>query len=136
MNLPRTDDTMMAEINITPFTDVLLVLLIIFMILAAMLQLPGFQKSLPSCGTHCKQSPHMALTKKIELFITQGGRMYVDTQPVNDISVYPILAVVAGAQKHPRLNITADGKARYGLVIRALDAAKAAGIDDVTLVSQ
>ena len=41
------DDEVMAEINITPFTDVLLVLLIIFMILAALITPPGFQKQLP-----------------------------------------------------------------------------------------
>ena len=41
------DDEVMAEINITPFTDVLLVLLIIFMILAALVTPPGFQKNLP-----------------------------------------------------------------------------------------
>ena len=38
----------MAEINITPFTDVLLVLLIIFMILAALVTPPGFEKELPN----------------------------------------------------------------------------------------
>jgi biopolymer transport protein TolR len=42
------DDNVMAEINITPFTDVLLVLLIIFMILAALVTPPGFQKDLPN----------------------------------------------------------------------------------------
>ena len=42
------DDEVMAEINITPFTDVLLVLLIIFMILAALVTPPGFQKNCPT----------------------------------------------------------------------------------------
>ena len=45
------DDEVMAEINITPFTDVLLVLLIIFMILAALVTPPGFQKQLPDKST-------------------------------------------------------------------------------------
>jgi biopolymer transport protein ExbD len=44
------DDGVMAEINITPFTDVLLVLLIIFMILAALVAPPGFEKQLPNPG--------------------------------------------------------------------------------------
>ncbi|HEX3466954.1 MAG TPA: biopolymer transporter ExbD, partial [Candidatus Elarobacter sp.] len=43
----QQDDAVMAEINITPFTDVLLVLLIIFMILAALVAPPGFEKQLP-----------------------------------------------------------------------------------------
>jgi len=44
----RGDEEVMAEINITPFTDVLLVLLIIFMILAALVAPPGFEKELPN----------------------------------------------------------------------------------------
>ncbi|MBD5656625.1 MAG: biopolymer transporter ExbD, partial [Candidatus Eremiobacteraeota bacterium] len=44
----QSDNDVMAEINITPFTDVLLVLLIIFMILAALVTPPGFQKELPN----------------------------------------------------------------------------------------
>ena len=47
----QQDDEVMAEINITPFTDVLLVLLIIFMILAALITPPGFQKELPNNTT-------------------------------------------------------------------------------------
>ena len=53
------DDEVMAEINITPFTDVLLVLLIIFMILAALVTPPGFQKNLPD-----KSDNSPAATKK------------------------------------------------------------------------
>ena len=44
----QQDQEVMAEINITPFTDVLLVLLIIFMILAALVAPPGFEKELPN----------------------------------------------------------------------------------------
>lgn len=45
--LPHKEPEFMTEINITPFTDVLLVLLIIFMILAALATPPGFQKRFP-----------------------------------------------------------------------------------------
>ena len=44
----QQESEVMAEINITPFTDVLLVLLIIFMILAALVAPPGFEKELPN----------------------------------------------------------------------------------------
>ena len=43
----QNEDEVMSTINITPFTDVLLVLLIIFMILAALVAPPGFEKQLP-----------------------------------------------------------------------------------------
>ena len=134
MNMIRIDDTTMAEINITPFTDVLLVLLVIFMILAAMVVPPGFQKSLPGCSP-CNDHPAPPVTP-LELVITRAGRMMLGTQPVDERTIYRALAAVSAGAKHPRLSIVADEKSRYRLVVRALDAAKAARIDDVTLVTQ
>lgn len=135
MNVIRIDDTMMAEINITPFTDVLLVLLIIFMILAALVVPPGFQKTLPNCGG-CNRPHPAAVLPKIDITITQAGRMFVGAQAVDARSIYGVLARASVGTRHPRLSIIADGKAHYGLVLRALDAAKVARIDDVTLVTQ
>ena len=135
MDMIRVDDTTMAEINITPFTDVLLVLLVIFMILAAMVVPPGFQKSLPNCGG-CNRPQPRAVIVRLDLVITRAGRMMLGTQPVDERTIYAALAAASAGRKHPRLSIVADGKSRYGLVVRALDAAKAAQIDDVTLVTQ
>ena len=134
MDMIRIDDTTMAEINITPFTDVLLVLLVIFMILAAVVVPPGFQKSMPDCGGCIR--PHPPVTARLDLVITRAGRMFLGTQPVDERTIYAALAAASGARKHPRLSIIADGKSHYRFVVRALDAAKAAKIDDVTLVTQ
>ena len=134
MNMIRVDDTTMAEINITPFTDVLLVLLVIFMILAAMVVPPGFQKSLPDC--RCLTKHPAAVVKRIDLVITRAGRMFLGTQPVDERTIYGALSAASSAPKHPHLSIIADGKSHYRFVVRALDAAKAARIDDVTLVTQ
>ena len=52
----KQDEEVMAEINITPFTDVLLVLLIIFMILAALVAPPGFEKELPNKNSNSQSN--------------------------------------------------------------------------------
>src|SRR5476649_2617329 len=69
-------DEVMAEINITPFTDVLLVLLIIFMLLAAMMTPPGFQKSLADSG---KAPPHPVIPpKSISVLVNARGVIFID----------------------------------------------------------
>src|SRR5579875_1487359 len=101
-------DEVMAEINITPFTDVLLVLLIIFMILAALITPPGFQKQLPNKSTH---------------------------SPTNEEKRKSIEVDVAKRRGKLHVSIIADAKAPYGLIIRILDAARQASLEDVGFVT-
>lgn len=134
MKYAKAEDAVMAEINITPFTDVLLVLLIIFMILAALITPPGFEKSLQnSCGL-CSAPSHRS--QKIEITITKNGRIFVGAQVADVRTVYGALAAAVRGEKKPSASIIADMKAPYGLIIRTLDAAKEANISDVSFVSQ
>jgi biopolymer transport protein ExbD len=125
----------MSEINITPFTDVLLVLLIIFMILASLMVPPGFQRAM-GCTQACPGKPDRPALTRIELFITRAGKFFIGTTPADQRSIYAELAKTANERHVPRLSIIADARAPYGLVIRALDAAKAANISDVSFVTQ
>ena len=128
------DDEVMAEINITPFTDVLLVLLIIFMILAALITPPGFQKQLPN-----KSNPNQVNNddkrKTIEVDVNNRGIIFVDGKRSNAQSIYNDMADVATRRGHLHVSIVADAKAPYGLIIRILDASKLAGLDDVGFVT-
>ncbi|GAC1652827.1 MAG: ExbD/TolR family protein [Vulcanimicrobiaceae bacterium] len=128
----RSEAEVMAEINITPFTDVLLVLLIIFMILAAMVAPPGFQKAWDNCN--CTSPVPKRVVPRIKLLISAHGAFFVGATPADAHTIYHVLATIARPQS--KLSIIADAKAPYGLVIRALDAAKEAGIGDVSFVSQ
>lgn len=131
----RSEAAVMSEINITPFTDVLLVLLIIFMILAALVTPPGFQRAL-GCTARCGGPADTIAPPKIEIYITRAGKMLIGAQPVDSRTIYTALATAAGMQRKPRLSIIADSHAPYGFVIRTLDAAKAANISDVSFVTQ
>ncbi|MDP9018207.1 MAG: biopolymer transporter ExbD [Candidatus Eremiobacteraeota bacterium] len=133
----RSEAAVMSEINITPFTDVLLVLLIIFMILAALVTPPGFQRQVSCATVSCGNTrPAKNPPLKIQLSITRAGKIFVGSQLVDTRSIYGVLQHAASAQKVPRLAILADTKSPYGLVIRALDAAKAANISDVSFVTE
>ena len=131
----QQDSDVMAEINITPFTDVLLVLLIIFMILAALVTPPGFEKELPNNNNSNTPQNH---TKHddIEVDVNNVGVIFVDGQKTDVTGIYRAMYEVAQKKPHKHVNILADAKAPYGTIIRILDAAKEAQLEDVGFVTQ
>jgi len=123
----------MAEINITPFTDVLLVLLIIFMILAALVAPPGFEKELPN------KNPNTSTATKnkndIEVDVNNKGVIFVDGTKTDESGIYRIMYDASKKKPNHHVAIVADAKAPYGVIIRILDAAKNAGLQDVGFVT-
>lgn len=128
----------MAEINITPFTDVLLVLLIIFMILAALVAPPGFQRQFGCNATDCGSRNVTPPPKRVEVTVTPNGEILIAGRATDARRVYADLRAAvftrAGARPRP-ISVEADVKAPYGTVLRVLDAAKADGDPDVTFVT-
>jgi biopolymer transport protein ExbD len=123
----------MAEINITPFTDVLLVLLIIFMILAALVAPPGFEKELPNKNPN--SSSQNKQKNDIEVDVNNKGVIFVDGTKTDDVSIYRVMYDASKKKPHHHVSIIADAKAPYGVIIRILDAAKQAGLEDVGFVT-
>ena len=128
------DDEVMAEINITPFTDVLLVLLIIFMILAALITPPGFQKELPN-KSNPTQTNNDDKKRTIEVDVNNKGVIFIDGKRSSEKSIYADMTDVARRRGNLHVSIVADAKAPYGLIIRILDAAKLANLEDVGFVT-
>ena len=114
----------MAEINITPFTDVLLVLLIIFMILAALVAPPGFEKELPNKNKN-----------DIEVDVNNKGVIFVDGAKTDETGIYRMMYEASKKKPHHHVAIVSDAKAPYGVIIRILDAAKQSGLEDVGFVT-
>ncbi|HEX5274233.1 MAG TPA: biopolymer transporter ExbD [Candidatus Rubrimentiphilum sp.] len=129
----KQDEDVMAEINITPFTDVLLVLLIIFMILAALLVPPGFEKSLANKNNSSNPTPPK--NKDIEVVVNNKGVIFVDTVKTDQVGIYNVMVIDRLKRGNKHVSITADTKAPYGIIIRILDAARAAGLEDVGFVT-
>src|SRR5579863_9282280 len=92
MTSSKQDTDVMAEINITPFTDVLLVLLIIFMILAALAAPPGFQKQLPKKNTSPQNITKNQLQHQIEVQVTAKNIVYIDGKLVAMSDLYTAMS--------------------------------------------
>ena len=139
----KQETDVMAEINITPFTDVLLVLLIIFMILAALAAPPGFQKQLPKKNTSPQTITKSQLHRQIEVEVTAKNHIYIDGKPVAMENLYNVMAnTIAFHEKHvnqgytTHVSLLADQDASYNTIIKILDAARQAGDDDVGFVTE
>ena len=129
----KQDEEVMAEINITPFTDVLLVLLIIFMILAALVTPPGFEKELPNNNNNPSQQNKQK--NDIEVSVNNKGNIFVDGQRTDPTGIYSVMIAEHAKRGNRHVSIVADAKAPYGIIIRILDAAKIAGLEDVGFVT-
>jgi biopolymer transport protein ExbD/biopolymer transport protein TolR len=123
------DSPLLAEINITPFTDVLLVLLIVFMLLAALLTPPGFERSFANPG----RSTAATASARVIVTIDRHGLIAVSGKTMSVARLYAAMSR-AGTKAH--VSLIADTHAPYGLALRVLDAAKLAGISDVAFITQ
>ncbi|MEJ2362051.1 MAG: protein TolR [Gammaproteobacteria bacterium] len=127
----------MAEINVVPYIDVMLVLLTIFMITAPLLT-EGYRVQLPEARAKpvakSKQPP-------IVVSIDASGRLYVNlgARPKQPVSSKVLIArVVARRKQYPDLPILIQGdvQADYGKVINAMSALNEAGINNFSLVTK
>jgi len=143
MTSARQDSDVMAEINITPFTDVLLVLLIIFMILAALAAPPGFQKELPKKNNVPQKINRNQLQHQIQVQVSANNRIFVDGHLTSINDIYGAIASAYAYHKAhamygytTHISLIADADASYNTIIKILDAAREAGDDDVGFVTQ
>src|ERR1700716_3253467 len=100
------DDAVMAEINITPFTDVLLVLLIIFMILAAIVAPPGFEKQLGDPGK--APPPQATAIRTIEVVVNETGAIFVDGKRSGERALYADLQATVRHRGKLHVALAAD----------------------------
>ena len=126
--------TPMADINVTPLVDVMLVLLIIFMVTAPLL-VTGVPVNLPE--TRAKGLDQDA--KPTVVSIDRDGATYLDEQPVGDADLpdrfAEIIAANAGKAEPPQIFLRADKGLDYGRVMRVMAELNRAGLNRVSLVS-
>jgi len=127
----KTGNGFLAEINVTPFVDVMLVLLIIFMVTAPLMT-QGVEVDLPTTRT-VKNLPqdkdHLVLT------IKKGGEMFLDEYNVKFEDLGGHLKRLVSKQKK-QLFLRADKDVPYGLVVDVMGEIKAAGIDKLGIVAE
>jgi biopolymer transport protein TolR len=120
-----------AEINVTPFVDVMLVLLIIFMVTAPLLT-EGLEVDLPSTR-EARTLP--ADDENLVLSITAAGRLYLGQTEVQLENLDKVLRQTVTNQRR-QIFLQADKSVRYGLVVEVMGQAKAAGIENLGVVAQ
>ena len=125
---------MITQINFVPFTDVLLVLLVIFMMAATFLgPESGLDLRLPQAAS---AQPRDEPLGGIVVTILADGRVFVDDQQVNPADLVRQLAARATERKTRLAVVRADRTVTYERVALAIDAAKLAGLNDLALATE
>jgi len=122
----------MAEINVTPLVDVMLVLLVIFMVTAPLLS-AGVPVELPDSNADAlAQTPN-----PVNLTITPDGRIFIDQSEVEDGTLGERLAALPrGADgKPPQVTLRADKALDYGRVMAVMGELNHAGFNSISLVT-
>lgn len=121
-----------SEINVTPFVDVMLVLLIIFMVATPMMT-SGLEVDLPQTKqveSLPTETDHMILT------IRADGKMYLDEYAVDDMEALEGFLINLVKDKNRTLFLQADREVPYGIVVQAMGQIKAAGIDNLGVMAE
>ena len=121
---------LMGEINVTPFVDVTLVLLIIFMVAAPLLTV-GVPVDLPK--TEAKSLPNDQET--ISITVLNDGRIFLQKSETQFDNLLPQIQAIAGSSFERRIFIRADGEAAYGKVMQVMARVNAAGYRNLGLVT-
>lgn len=129
--ISEEDTEAMADINIVPLVDVMLVLLVIFMVTAP-LAISGIKVNLPQSAVktqNIKEDP-------IVLSINKKGKYFIDKIPVADKLLKGKLMGVFQDRQNKVLFIRADRSVKYSKVVDAMSAAKLAGVTKLSMLTQ
>jgi biopolymer transport protein TolR len=122
----------MAEINVTPLVDVMLVLLIIFMVTAPMLT-QGLTVALPSAEG---KSFELASNNPSKIQVTAAGAVYLDGVAAGSTNLETTLGPMLRARRVKRALLEADKDVPYGRVVAVLDVMNRAGVEQLGMVTQ
>ena len=121
----------MADINVTPLVDVMLVLLIIFMITAPLMTHKVVVK-LPEASLNTKPT---LTTPPVTLAIKSDGTRYWNDELVNAARLDQYMGVIVQKDPQPQVNIRADATTKYGVINDAVQTLRKAGVRKVGFVS-
>lgn len=120
-----------TEINVTPFVDVMLVLLIIFMVTAPMLTV-GVTVDLPESSA----KPVPGNDEPLSVSVKSDGKIYIQETEVTLEDLQAKLSAIVGEKKETRIFVRGDKAIDYGLVMRVIGEINAAGLLKVALITE
>jgi biopolymer transport protein ExbD len=125
---PQADSNVMSSINVTPFVDVVLVLLVIFIVTAPMLMKEVLEVKLPKSGTS-----DGAKISTLGIAINESGTILLNGQPVDESGLK--LAAQSALQADPQSQaiISADQESAYKNIVKVIDLLKSSGFERYAL---
>ena len=127
----RQNGGTISQINVTPFVDVMLVLLVIFMVTAPIIQ-QGVQVNLPEAEAGAiagKEDP-------LIISITKKGRIYLNDNPIKLKDLKKKLRAIRKIQKGKEVYLRADQNVRYGIVMKIIEVIKEAGMLKLGMITR
>ena len=121
----------LSEINVTPFVDVMLVLLIIFMVTAPLLQY-GVEVDLPESSRQPLEIPR----EQVVLSIAKDRTIYVDRYKTSLSELGQKLEAIYKGKQRREIFLQADKSVPYGFVVQTMAVIRAAGIDQMGLITE
>lgn len=120
----------MSEINVTPFVDVMLVLLVIFMVTAPLLTV-GVQIDLPKT----KAAVISGQDEPLSVSVDAGGNIYIQDTEVKMDTLVPRLIAITGKNPDVRIFVRGDRAVNYGRVMTVMGRINAAGYRKIALIT-
>ena len=120
-----------SQINVTPFVDVMLVLLIVFMITAPLLTV-GVSVDLPKT----KAAQLNSKGDPIVVSIKQNGDLYIQERSIDALNLLPRLKAISEGNKNLRIYVRGDKNVPYGIVLDTIAKIKRSGFKKVALVAK
>ena len=129
--------TVLSEINVTPFVDVMLVLLVIFMVTAPILY-QGVDVNLPK--TSSQPMPSLQTEKKVIVTINKDGDLYIDETQYSlselKLKVRGIILKSGKNLEKEQVFLRADSSVSYGTVIEVMSEIRKAGVENLGLITE
>ena len=123
----------MAEINVTPLVDVMLVLLIIFMITAPLMS-HKVKVELPKANLDKIEEPKL-IVQPITITVSDAGNLYWNDQPITKDQIESRLSVEAQKTPQPAINVRGDRTTKYRIVQQVVQVAQNQGMRKVGFVA-
>ncbi|MDD2389799.1 MAG: protein TolR [Desulfobacterales bacterium] len=130
MNSGSNNNQLMSDINVTPFVDVMLVLLIIFMVTAPMM-VQGVNVSLPQTTSQ----PLPANDEALIISIDNKNQIFINDMNVSLDFLQEKLKNILGSNTEKNVYLRADKDISYGMVVRVMSEIKGAGVEKLGMVT-
>ena len=130
----KEDGSPMAEINVTPLVDVMLVLLIIFMITTPLMN-HKVKVQLPEAVVHKPKDDKKVVETPVTITVTENGDLFLNDEPTTKPAIESRLSVEAQKQPQPPVQVRADATTPYRLVGEVVKIAQAQGMAKIGFVT-